>query len=93
MKSEVKIVISRHPYAYNEHGYDIELKASTEYKGELFEVSRGGYAESVEKDKTRVINALQNEINYTMFLRNKTATIEEVIGESIEEAELKIKGE
>ncbi|MDP1465738.1 hypothetical protein, partial [Klebsiella pneumoniae] len=78
MKSDVKIVISRQQNKYNEHGYDIELEASTEYKGELFEVSRGGYAESVEKDKTRVINALQNEINYTMFLRKKTATVEEV---------------
>lgn len=93
MKSEVRIVINRHPDEYNEHGYDIELEASTMYKGEVFRVVRGGYAEGVEKAKDKVIKALEDDINYMSFLRKKAKTVDEVIGVTIETAELKIEGE
>lgn len=91
MKSEIRIVINRHPDKYNGHGYDIELEASTIYKGEVFRVVRGGYAEGVEKDKDKVIKALEDEINYILFLRKKVKTVERAIGTTIETAELKIK--
>ena len=91
MKSEIRLVINRHPDEYNEDGYDIELTASTMYKGELFRVTRGGYADEVEKAKDKVIKALQEVINYTLFLRKKAKTVDEVIGVTVEKAELKIK--
>lgn len=91
MKSEIRIVINRHPDEYNEDGYNIELEASTMYKGELFRVVQGGYADEVEKAKDKVIKALQSEINYMLFLRKKSKTVDEVIGVTVETAELEIE--
>lgn len=91
MKSEVRIVINRHPDKYNEQGYDIELEASTMYKEEVFKVVRGGYAQVVDEAKERVIKALQNEINMNLYLRKKAKAVDKVIGITTETAELEIK--
>lgn len=91
MELEVRIVIGSHPDKHNDEGYDIELKAITEYKGEVFSVVRGGYAEEVDKSKEKVIKALQTEINYMLFLKKKRMTVNEVIGVTIETKDLDIK--
>lgn len=91
MELEVRIVINRHPDEYNDKGHDIELQASTTYKGEVFSVVSGGYAEGVDKAKEEVVKALQNEINYMLFLNKKRITVDEVIGVTVETKNLDIE--
>lgn len=90
MKSEVRIVINRHQDKYNDQGYDIELRASTTYKGEIFRVVRGGYAQAVDESKEKVIKALQSEINMALYLRKKAKAVDKVIGVTTETAEIEI---
>lgn len=91
MELEVRIIINRHPDEYNDEGYDIELRASTIYKSEVFNIVCGGYAEEVDKAKEKVIKALQSEINYILFLGKKRITVDEVIGVTVETKELDIE--
>lgn len=90
MKSEIRIVINRHPDKYNDQGYDIELRASTTYKGEIFRVVRGGYAQAVDESKEKVIKALQSEINMALYLRKKAKAVDKVIGVTTETTEIEI---
>lgn len=91
MQVAVKFIVERHPDEYNEKGFDIQITASTIYKGECFSIKEGGQAKNVEGYKKEAVRSLEKEINYILFLRKRDLTVEDVLGVSFEAQEIEIK--
>lgn len=69
---------------------ELKITASTQHGGKGYSVEIEGRLDEFTKLKKKAVRELEREINYSLFLKERSLKVEEVTGRSVEEHEITI---